>query len=207
MYKNSQPFEALETGFRSAAICAMAVLIAGAGCRGNDSGAVPVCGRITYHGGAWPTGGNIYFLPETPANTHGHHPGMASFGRDGAFTVRTFVAGDGLTPGTYVVRIECWKTPPSMGGPPPESHVPADYLTGRKLLPKLVVEPDAEQVWFEHDISPSDADNTTASSNDEPSRARSVLSIVKRLPICPPGVPAARVCHASTPASPPAFPF
>ena len=200
MHENSHRVEAFETVMRRAALCAMTLLTAGAGCRGNYPATVPVRGRITLNGGAWPGGGNVYFLPERPADAHGHHPGMASFGPDGAFTARTFVAGDGLGPGTYVVRIECWKTPPSMGGPPPESHVPTDYLTGRKSLPKLVVEPDAEHVWFEHDISPSNANGSAASSKGEPSPTPSVLSILKMPTACPAGVPAARVCRASTPA-------
>ncbi len=136
-----------------AALWAAAVLAAAAGCRGNYPATVPVRGRVTYNGGAWPGGGTIYFLPEKPAEAHGHHPGMASFGPDGAFTVRTFTAGDGLAPGTYVVRIECWKVPPAMGGPLPESYLPIDYQTGRRSLPNLVVEPGARRVWFEYDVS------------------------------------------------------
>ncbi len=141
--------------FRRAALAAAgaAALVAAAGCRGDYPPTVPVRGRVTYNGGAWPAEGTIYFLPETPAEGHTHHPGMAPFGSDGSFTVRTFTGGDGLAPGTYEVRIECWKVPPSMGGPPPESHLPPDYQTGRKALPKLVVEPGARRVWFQYDIS------------------------------------------------------
>ena len=138
--------------FRRAAAAA-AALLAVAGCRGDYPATVPVRGRVTYNGGAWPAEGTIYFLPEKAADGHTHHAGMAVFGQDGSFTVKTFTAGDGLAPGTYVVRIECWKVPPSMGGPPPESHLPPDYQTGRKALPKLVVEPGARRVWFEYDMA------------------------------------------------------
>ncbi|MGB8853308.1 MAG: hypothetical protein WCC69_07070 [Pirellulales bacterium] len=31
---------------------------------------------------------------------------------DGAFVVSSFKQGDGLLPGTYDVRVECWKTRP-----------------------------------------------------------------------------------------------
>lgn len=136
-----------------ARVALMAALLAGAGCRGNYPPTVPVRGRVTFHGGAWPDEGTIYFLPEKPAEGHTHHPGMASFGPDGSFRVRTFTAGDGLAPGTYVVRIECWKVPPTMGGPPAESYLPPDYYTGKRSLPKLVVEPGARRVWFEYDVS------------------------------------------------------
>ncbi|MDZ7615671.1 MAG: hypothetical protein U1E05_01630 [Patescibacteria group bacterium] len=207
MHENSHRVEAFETVLRRAALCAMALLTAGVGCRGNYPATVPVHGRITCNGGAWPGGGNIYFLPEKPADAHGHHPGMASFGPDGTFSAQTFVAGDGLGPGTYVVRIECWKVQPQMGGPPPESHVPSEYLAGRKSPPKLVIEPDAEHVWYEYDMSPSNANKSAASSKGEPSPTPSVPSILKMLPACPQGVPAACVCHESTPSSPPAYPF
>ncbi len=138
--------------FRRAAAAA-AALLAAAGCRGDYPPTVPVRGRVTYNGGAWPGEGTIYFLPEKPAEGHTHHPGMAPFGPDGSFRVRTFTAGDGLAPGTYVVRIECWKVPPTMGGPPAESYLPPDYHSGRRSLPKLVVEPGTRRVWFEYDVA------------------------------------------------------
>ncbi|GEM_PF-1056384 len=149
---------------RPACVALMAALLAAAGCRGDYPPTVPVRGRVTYNGGAWPGEGTIYFLPEKPAQGHTHHPGMAPFGRDGSFTVGTFAAGDGLAPGTYVVRIECWKVPPSMGGPPPESHMPTDYQTGRRSLPKLVVEPGARRVWFEYDVSATKAGDSLSAS-------------------------------------------
>jgi hypothetical protein len=60
--------------------------------------------------------------------------------------------GDGLAPGTYIVRAECWKVEPSMDGPPAISYVPAAYQNGRQTLPKLVVEPTARRVDVKYDV-------------------------------------------------------
>ena len=42
------------------------------------------------------------------------------------FTVTSFSEGDGLVPGSYRVRVECWKKVPTMGTPG-ESYIAADY--------------------------------------------------------------------------------
>jgi hypothetical protein len=135
-------------GALAAAVC----VAVGAGCQKSPLELVPVQGRILYGGGQWPAGGTILFLPEEPMSGHTYHPGTANFGTDGRFSAGTFRAGDGLVPGTYVVRVECWKVPPTMGGPPPESYLPPAYLRGEKSLPNLVVPADSRRVDVDYGV-------------------------------------------------------
>lgn len=102
-------------------------------CLGCSDGitTIPVSGRITLDGGEWPRQGILYFACKQPAEGFPRRTGVADFGPDGSFTVTSFDKGDGLVPGEYVVNIECWEVPPSMGaGPPAKSAVPKKYQTG-----------------------------------------------------------------------------
>ena len=64
------------------------------------------------------------------------HPGRGRFDADGAFTVQSFTPGDGLVPGRYRTRIQCWKVPPSADSAG-VSYLPPGFQT-----PELVVEPN-----------------------------------------------------------------
>src|SRR5689334_4795805 len=74
-------------------------------CNGNGIQTVPVRGRVTYGGGAWPVEGTLYFLPIQTAGTT-MRPGMAKFTKEGEFAARTFTDGDGLIPGKYAIKVE-----------------------------------------------------------------------------------------------------
>jgi hypothetical protein len=93
------------------AIVAAAALAATAGC-GNSKGLVPVEGRVTF-ARKQPAGpGYLYFVPrELSTNLRqdreGPLPGTALFLADGRYRAGTFMAGDGLRPGSYEVRIVC----------------------------------------------------------------------------------------------------
>ena len=88
---------------------------------------VPVQGKITFGGKAWPKEGMLYFLPvEAPAGVS-KRPGAALFDREGNFRAGSFGKGDGLLPGRYKITVECWEVAPSMEGPPAKSYVPAKY--------------------------------------------------------------------------------
>lgn len=102
------------------------------GCQKAGVPLVPVKGKVTYGGGAWPKPGTLYFAVKEPAPDMPRKPGIAQFGVDGKFSVRTFTDGDGLVPGKYVVNIECWEVPPSMGETPGpgKSYVPQLYQSG-----------------------------------------------------------------------------
>lgn len=106
-------------------VCA-SVLVA-AGCRPKPPTTVPVRGRITYQGGAWPTPGTIVFAIVEPAAGFPGRPGAAEFDTDGRFVVKSWQNREGLLPGRYRLAVECWKAPPVMEGPPPVSYVPKRY--------------------------------------------------------------------------------
>lgn len=97
------------------------------GCSAEDGPqTIAVNGRVTFDGGVCPGAGDIRFTPVSPAANAPRRPGYATFGTDGRFLVRSFKEGDGLVPGTYRVRIECWKKAPAMGNPG-ISHMPAGF--------------------------------------------------------------------------------
>ena len=104
------------------------------GCGGSNlPQTVPVQGRVTFAGGDCPGPGTVNFAPlEAP-----RHPGRADFDTDGQFTVRSFRDSDGLVPGRYRTRVECWKVPPAMGEPG-VSYLPDDFET-----PELVIDSDS----------------------------------------------------------------
>jgi hypothetical protein len=100
-------------------------------CNGNGVQTIPVRGRVTHGGGAWPVEGTLYFIPIQTAGTT-MRPGMAKFTKEGEFAARTFTDGDGLIPGKYAIKVECWEHPPSMDPNAPEakSYVPAAIQAG-----------------------------------------------------------------------------
>lgn len=102
------------------------------GCGDSGPQTVPVRGRITYGEGQWPTTGTLYF---TPVGSPGQimRPGIAKFSQDGSFAAQTFAEGDGLLPGQYAIRVECWEHPPvqAPGAPAPKSYVPREIRTGK----------------------------------------------------------------------------
>jgi len=107
------------------------VALAGCGRRGLD-GLVPVAGQVTFGGGPCPAVGYLYFVP---ASEGGGRAGSATFGPDGTFAVTTLVPGDGLRPGDYLVRIQCWETVPDDSGQGGRSHVPDGFEPPRLTVP------------------------------------------------------------------------
>jgi hypothetical protein len=124
-----------------------------AGCGRHGPEVVPVEGKITYSGGPWPQGGNLYFTPVESATGFPMRPGSAEFGLDGRFTVTSFKPGDGLVPGRYHVGVECWVSPPVMGSKSPaKSAVPANYRSPATSGLELNVRPDQRKVTVEWDV-------------------------------------------------------
>ena len=108
-----------------------------AGCGGQDGPErVLVSGHITYGGGPWPKPGVIYFVPigASPGGTI--HPALGHFDVQGDYTAQTFAPGDGLVPGKYRVRVECWEVEPS---PDPKNGPPKSYVPDKVTLADLDV--------------------------------------------------------------------
>jgi hypothetical protein len=91
------------------AACILVVI--GCGQRGPET--VPVDGKITFGGRECPAAGVIYFVPTSAPAGLPRRPASATFDKDGRFRVTSFQPGDGLLPGSYSVRIECWRQRPS----------------------------------------------------------------------------------------------
>lgn len=98
------------------------------GCSPSGPDRVRVNGKITFAGGPPPEDGYITFTPSQSAEMGSRRPGGARFEKgDGSFSATTVQPDDGLLPGTYDVRVECWRTLPGDDGTPGVSHVPADF--------------------------------------------------------------------------------
>lgn len=105
---------------------ATACLLATIGCGQRGPETVAVEGTITFGGQECPAAGTIYFVPVKIAEGLTQRPASGAFDKDGRFRVTSFQPNDGLVPGVYSVRIECWRQQPSemVRG---ISYVPAGY--------------------------------------------------------------------------------
>lgn len=117
-----------------------------AGCGPSRPTLIPVSGKVTYGGGAWPKKGTIYFTCEKPADGYPSRPGTGEFDTDGSFTVTSYEGGAGLHPGKYVARVECWEVEPNMEGKPTKSYVPG---MAPKLELEVLVTDSAKTVTFD----------------------------------------------------------
>lgn len=111
-------------------LMAIAVLLAASGCGDSGPGLIPVTGKVTYGGGAWPKSGHINFSAVEPAAGYPTLNGTAELAADGTFTVKSSGDKFGLVPGKYAVSIECWEVMPNMEMNPPDfgkSYIPADF--------------------------------------------------------------------------------
>ena len=92
------------------AIAVLPILLACLGLNGcNNSrpaGVVPVSGKLTLDGGAWPRHGQITFSPLKPAAGYPTLPASARINDDGSFAITTEIA-PGLVPGEYGVAVTC----------------------------------------------------------------------------------------------------
>lgn len=70
----------------------------------------------------------VFFSPLEPAAGYSANPGFGEFDQQGKLTVTSFQYGDGLIPGRYQVRVECWKTTPDDSGIG-VSYVPNNFTT------------------------------------------------------------------------------
>ena len=120
-----------------------------AGCS-NSPRCIPVSGTVTLDDAKVPGPGFIYFTTAA-AGQEGvsSRPGTAAFDADGRYTATTFAPGDGLLPGTYNLRVDCWQTAPNMEGKPVVSFIPARYQNAASSELVLTVNQDARQITFD----------------------------------------------------------
>ena len=134
----------LVRGWPLAGIRLLALVLATglSGCGGNSGPTlVQLSGTILFEGRPIPPG-TLTFVPK-----EGKGPTATGTVADaGHFTVSTHRAGDGITPGTYRIRVESWETPPTMGGPQPKSAVPEKYTNMNTTDLTLDVPNEREQV-------------------------------------------------------------
>lgn len=131
-------------------LLAFAVLVALEGCNGSDLSIVPVTGKITYDGGEWPATGTIFFSPITVAEGKPRRPAVAKFGPDGTFSAMSYKPDDGLIPGTYSVKIQCYEQQPDSNRPETfdtYNLVPKDFTP-----PDVVVNTSDQSVTVEFDV-------------------------------------------------------
>lgn len=114
-------------------IAVLAFALSVAGCGGNPYGAVPVSGRVTVAGQKPVAECELFFVPaphgDLDASALRPRPTVALSDLDGAFVVSSFKEGDGLLPGTYDVRVECWRSRPQ------ESEDGKPAVKGVSLVP------------------------------------------------------------------------
>lgn len=136
---------------RAALVVALGWLLTLAGC-GRSDGIVPVTGKITLNGGAWPKPGYVVFSPAKAADGKPLVPGMARFETDGAFSVKTGEQ-DGLMPGQYKVAIRCWEREPGHGkGETGKSALPDRFGDPSASGLELKVEPGSGPIVFNKDV-------------------------------------------------------
>jgi hypothetical protein len=147
-------FGILDLGFgilRISLVTAMALVVAG--CGPDRPEMVPVSGTVTVGGAPPPAEGAIYFAPITVAEGLPRRPGRAEFDKSGNYQATSFEDGDGLVPGTYRVRVECWKVAPTMDKPG------ESYLTRDAVLPDLTVAADSGSISHDIDVPPKPSAN------------------------------------------------
>ena len=137
-------FSSNEVALSFLAFCVILV-----GCEKKGPVTVPVHGTLTFNGGPCPQSGTVHFAPLHAAEGLPLRPGSGDFDVDGTFEVTSFELGDGLVPGTYRVRIECWEQYPG-DFRPGVSYVPEKYEPEQ-----LVIEDDTrEAVEVSYDVPP-----------------------------------------------------
>lgn len=118
------------------------------GCgQSNRPKTVPVSGTVTFAGKPPSQPGALFFAPREVVEGYPRRGGRALFDTDGTYEATSFEKGDGLVPGTYVVRVESWKMPPSMGRPG-VSLVPQGFEAA-----ELKVGVDSPAVQYDLDVS------------------------------------------------------
>ena len=131
----------------------VALLVVSAGCGNDEPKCIPVTGKVTLDGGKVPGPGFIYFTTDGSGKVGNSRPATAEFDAEGNYRAQSFTPGDGLLPGKYALRVDCWQTAPNMEGKPVVSFLPQRYQDASKSKLELTVEPNAKPITYNIDLS------------------------------------------------------
>ncbi len=98
-----------------------------AGCDRSLPDMIPVRGTVTFNGGPPPAEGVVVFAPITAAEGFNKRPGTGNFDTSGKYSATSFEGANGLVPGTYTVRVMCYRVAPTMEDPTGVSYVPVGF--------------------------------------------------------------------------------
>ena len=132
-------------------LLAVAILLI-TGCGSDLPRTIPVRGKVTFDGGPCPAAGTVWFLPVTAGEGSPLRPATAEFDTGGTFQAGTYNPGDGLLPGKYQVRIDCYQTPPNMEGKPVVSHVPPKYQNAQTSGWELEITGEMQSQEIDFDV-------------------------------------------------------
>jgi hypothetical protein len=118
-----------------------------AGCGPSMPRCIPVSGKVTLDGNKVPGPGYLYFTTEAKEGVS--RPGTAEFDAEGNYVAKTFVPGDGLMPGKYLLRVDCWKVAPNMDGKPTVSYIAPKYQNAATSELELTVDANARTVTYD----------------------------------------------------------
>jgi hypothetical protein len=88
---------------------ALGLLAASAGCGRSALETVPVEGVLKFKAAQKPETATVYFSPVEPAAGLPRRPGFGKLEADSTFKVASFRPGDGLVPGKYRIKVECYR--------------------------------------------------------------------------------------------------
>jgi len=131
----------------------LALLPLCSGCGPGRPVPTPVTGKVTLNEGKWPAAGTLFFMPVEGVEGYPRIPGTAEFDVEGNFSARTFEPKDGLMPGRYTVRVDCWEVVPTMANPAGKSYLPAQYSDPAASGLEAVVGADVELCELSLDVS------------------------------------------------------
>lgn len=98
-----------------------------------------IAGQITFTGGPPPKEGEVFFAPTQIPPHLPKRSGVGTFDVEGKFTLTSFDPGDGLVPGTYQVKVQCWRVEPTLATMEQANFVPPDFA------PLVTIDPSAAE--------------------------------------------------------------
>lgn len=105
-------------------LCMAAILCTITACGKSGPPEIPVKGKVTFGGGAWPKPATLDFAPVTPAEGMPSRPATVVIEGDGTYEVK-------LIPGQYVVNVSCNEVEPQPDNPSTmKSYIPDRFRIG-----------------------------------------------------------------------------